>query len=1543
MIEPIVIQVHGEPEFYRQAQALAGKVAAGHVQWLMVNSDSQAGREKSDSLVCFSKQGNRKVLPHRSSQSQNRIVVRPCRLPVRWLERFLTAIALSGGRQAIQPFWQASPDNSIHSLPPVRAGATVFADAEALDGLCHAFGSISLFTLGETHERDARNQSSADGAQLSYLPADTGSSEAPTSLLFGGMFVADIDAAQALHAPPSALVRPWFALCDQIQDALVGKQRSTLLDDTRPRLLHVLHDWGGGVARFASDYAQHDAHYRHLWLQPSGVHEEQCFGASVILFDPIDQLRLSTCVLTPPINTLDSSHASYQAELARVVQAYQISQVLVSSLIGQSLAALQTGLPTALVFHDFFPLWPALHCDFGDPTRQFDAEELLHDAQFSAPFARQSASAWQALRCAFERALCAANGGLIFPSNSVRDSVLRMAPALNALPHRVIGHGLVPFRVPITDALLVSGAQRAPGKLRVLVPGRLSGGKGAQLLLASLPGVLAHAQLTLLGAGSGAQAFFGQPGVDIISDYTQAELPTLIAQLQPDLALLPRTVAETFSYSLSELFALGVPVLATRNGALAERITEDVTGFLCAATPEALVAALARLAGAPQLLQQVRANIAQLHSPTPATQAAIYADAFVCFSKQVNQQLVCFSKQVNRQVNTEVQAQAVSAHSLTLPQPLDAHTQEAATLAHTRLALAHAQLSAAERALLDTRLRLKQAHEETIVRGNWARRVSDDLAERTRWAGTLQAEAAQLREQVVQAQLAYEAEMSNLLGVITHERAAALAQTQLDQAHIGALSAEAAALAQQLTQAQAYTQSLLSSSSWRVTRPLRGAARAFAGAKSSARFHVQRAKTLLARGFSSLRTRGVATTLARVLGRGTKVHAPLPLALPETPQAFSAYDVQLDVPDPTTPIDVSIIIPVYNKFHYTDTCLRALKAAPSALRVEIIVVDDCSSDETWANLSHIGGIRALQNAQNVGFIGACNAGAAAANGAYLVFLNNDTAVQPGWLDALIATFAQRQDAGLVGAKLVYPDGRLQEAGGIIFRDGSGWNYGRFDAPNDPRYGFVREVDYCSGAAIAIRKGLFEDFGGFDVLYTPAYYEDTDLAFKVRSVGLKCYVQPASVVVHFEGISSGTDVSTGIKRYQVINQQKFLARWARVLKSHPEAPPNAPILRSCQHRAQRHILVVDAVTPMPDQDSGSLRMVNLLRILLEANCAVTFFCEGRHYHTGYAEQLQALGVQVLYHPYLSSEPAWLRENGAVFDAVLLSRHYIAAPLLALVREHCRRARVIFDTVDLHFLREQRQAELAADTALARTAEKTKLQELDVINASDLTLVVSPIEATLLKTLTPAAKVAVLSNIHDIPGRAADFAEREGLLFVGGFQHPPNVDAVLWFVREVLPLCLAQAPTLVLHLIGSKTPPEIMALASQHVIVHGFVADIDPHLARARLSVAPLRYGAGVKGKVNMAMAHGLPVIATPCAVEGMHCQHGVDVLVGATPSEFAAELLRGYHDSALWQSISEGGLNNVRTHFSFEAAKVVIEQVFELSPATQRSPASAKTA
>ena len=690
---------------------------------------------------------------------------------------------------------------------------------------------------------------------------------------------------------------------------------------------------------------------------------------------------------------------------------------------------------------------------------------------------------------------------------------------------------------------------------------------------------------------------------------------------------------------------------------------------------------------------------------------------------------------------------------------------------------------------------------------------------------------------------------------------------------------------------------------------------------ADARFLLRRASGLLRRGMASLRIRGVRASWERTLAQFRRLRPAPAVALfdpgpvPEAGFALATSEAPV----------ASIVIPVYDQVAHTLRCLFALSQLPADTPFEVIVVDDGSGDATPQRLQAIAGLRYHRRARNGGFIAACNDGARMARGEVLVFLNNDTVPQPGWLDALVDTFTEIPAAGLAGAQLRYPDGRLQEAGGVVFADGNAWNYGRHASPDDPRYAYLREADYLSGAAIAIPRTLFEAVDGFDDHYAPAYYEDTDLAFKVRAAGYKVIYQPRAVVVHEEGATAGTDTASGAKAYQVRNRERFAQRHAAALQTHA-ASSTVPSPASL-HAGRRQVLVIDALTPTPDQDSGSLRLINLMRLLREEGAHVVFLPANRAHAGAYTRHLQHMGVEAWHAPHAARPPAWLREHGARFDAVMVCRHYVAREFLPLLRRHAPQARIVFDTVDLHYLREQRGAALAGDAALKRAAQRTRALELDVIARSDITLVVSEAERDLLAKDAPAATVGVLSNLHRLGSAGRSFAQRRDLVFVGGFRHPPNVDAVRWFVQEVFPLVRAVEPEVRFHCIGGHVPPDLQALGLRPgVVIHGHVPDIDPYLEGCRVALAPLRFGAGVKGKVNLSMAHGQPVVATPTAVEGMHLRDGHDVLVAEEPPAFAAAVLRLYRDEALWHALAEHGRDNVRAHFSLDAARETVRNV-----------------
>lgn len=698
-------------------------------------------------------------------------------------------------------------------------------------------------------------------------------------------------------------------------------------------------------------------------------------------------------------------------------------------------------------------------------------------------------------------------------------------------------------------------------------------------------------------------------------------------------------------------------------------------------------------------------------------------------------------------------------------------------------------------------------------------------------------------------------------------------------------------------------------------------------ALATARFTLARLYGLALRAWASLRTRGWRATWSRI-----RVHA-RPPAAHERPTLF-APPVEpfapFAVPSDTTPV-VSIVIPVYNQAPHTLACLRALAAYPPSVACEILVIDDGSSDDTVHWLPRIDGLRYERRAANGGFIEACNDGVSRSRGQFVVLLNNDTVPQPGWLDALLETFTQVPDAGLVGSQLLYPDGRLQESGAVLLSDGSGWSYGRFESADDPRFTYRRDTHYCSGAAVMVRRAVWDSLGGLDVRYRPAYYEDADLAMRVRARGLRVLVQPASRVVHDEGTSHGTDIRTGLKAHQVRNRAVFAERWADTLTHHPGtgSVPSPAVL----HAHQPQVLVIDETLPHPDRDSASLRQVRLLQLLQDEGAHVVFAATRHADGDAGSEALCRSGVETWPASQLGGLARWLAAHGRRFDSIVLVRHHLARACLPLVRRFAPQARIVFDTVDLHYLRETRGAELANDAALLTQARKTRQRELSVMKAAHLTVLVSAAEQEQLRQDAPDVPTVLISNLHRVREDCPGFAQRSGIVFVGGFGHPPNVDAMHWFLDTVWPRVQAALPEISFHCIGQNPPASLRELAASRdgVHIHGHVPDITPWMLGARLAVAPLRFGAGVKGKVNLSMAHGQPVVATTCAAEGMHLQHGQDVMIADAADAFAEAVIAAYTDQTLWERLAAGGQSNIQQHFSLDVARDAVRKALLPTP------------
>ena len=635
---------------------------------------------------------------------------------------------------------------------------------------------------------------------------------------------------------------------------------------------------------------------------------------------------------------------------------------------------------------------------------------------------------------------------------------------------------------------------------------------------------------------------------------------------------------------------------------------------------------------------------------------------------------------------------------------------------------------------------------------------------------------------------------------------------------------------------------------------------------------------------------------------------------------------------------VSIVIPVFNNAALTRKCLAALKKNTAGCSYEVIVIDNASDDETPELLKScdLQNLTVISNRENVGFTKACNQGARRARGEFTLFLNNDTEPQPGWLDALLDLMRSDDRIGVAGCRLVYPDGRLQEAGGIIFNDGSGWNYGRFDDLSDPRYCYVREVDYVSGAALLVRNELLRRLDYFDEQYSPGYYEDTDLCFGVRSLGYKVMYCPFSIVVHHEGASSGTDLSRGMKRHQVVNKEKFARKWASALKQ--QYPPDRRIITMASSRSTAgDVLIIDPFLPMFDRASGSLRLFSIISLLRRQEHHVTYIARYGEGQERYRMILERMGVEVY-----ATDPAMMREMGRPVNArpidleqlltsrryavAYLSFHYIARQYLSGIRSISPLTRVVIDTVDIHFLRQLREAELYRDRAAVERAESAKEAELAIYSRADALITVTEQDWRHIEGYLPAKQHFVIPNIHSMPDSPGCSPSRSGLLFIGNFNHNPNKDAVFYFIKDIFPLVKKAAPDMTLRVVGSDPPDSIRGLRDKGVTATGYVPSTEPYLQKARVSIAPLRYGAGMKGKIGEAMAHGLPVVTTSVGAEGMGLVHGETALIADTPEEFALYVVKLCSDDGLWSAMSENARLFIRNNYSPEVVSAAVHDM-----------------
>ena len=884
-----------------------------------------------------------------------------------------------------------------------------------------------------------------------------------------------------------------------------------LCGSTRPRLLFISHNWGGGVDRHVQQLAAALADQAEvLSLQP------QRGGMAVLRW-----LRAGEDLAI--YRTLVADEADSWVELLAALGLSRVHYHHVQGFPPWILGLAETlGLPYDVTLHDYLPVCPQLHfvdalgAYCGEPSDPAVCQRCI--AERPHPWGLEI-GAW---RTRFLDWLAAAERA-IAPCADVAARMKRYRPDLPLVtwPHPE-AEGLGPY--PLT--------RRSLARRKVLLLGSLSDAKGLGLVSAvaieaARQGLLLD--LRVIGAIRRRIPLWPEANLSIHGEYAEADLPAILERERPDAFLFASVIPETFSYTLSLAMRTGLPIVALDIGAIGERLRDYPEAILLPPNidGQAMVAQLDRLPSA--------------YAPGIADEPVMPSSLGLPETEYVDRYLAPISP-----------AGAVEPIKPAASQFYPPHHQ--------------ADLAPSVQVLYEHGVICGM----TEARAQLERELAD-VEERKSKQAKLEREVAELKRSLGNFDRA-------------HRR------------HVQHLESKVNAL-------QARNDELQQSTFWRMTGPLRWTVqhgRAMTTTVRALPNRLPRGLALARRLLADNGWRGLAAEIRRRQRRSARLD----------PRLAVDYKVDDDIQPLALPVtddpEVSIIIPTYGQHELAYTCLKSLAEHPPEVGIEVLLIDDHAPEPAADALALAEGLSLIRNDDNLGFLRSCNRAAEQARGRFLLLLNNDTLLLEGCLDALHRTFAEHEHVGAVGARLIYPDGRLQEAGGIVWKDGSAWNWGRGEHPDDPRFNYVREVDYCSAACLMVPSALFHELGGFDERYAPAYYEDTDLCLALRDRGYSVLYQPAATVVHFEGASHGTDESAGLKAYQVRNRDLFREKWAARLRHHLD---NGVCPERERDRVDGpRVLWIEACMLTPDQDSGSLRTWRLLRLLRALGCKVTFMAD-----------------------------------------------------------------------------------------------------------------------------------------------------------------------------------------------------------------------------------------------------------------------------------------------------------------------------------------------
>jgi O-antigen biosynthesis protein len=630
---------------------------------------------------------------------------------------------------------------------------------------------------------------------------------------------------------------------------------------------------------------------------------------------------------------------------------------------------------------------------------------------------------------------------------------------------------------------------------------------------------------------------------------------------------------------------------------------------------------------------------------------------------------------------------------------------------------------------------------------------------------------------------------------------------------------------------------------------------------------------------------------------------------------------------------VSIIIPFYNQIDYTKNCLISIhKNLPKNISIEIILVDDNSSEPI--NLSKIEGITVLKNTNNIGFLKSINNGISAAKAEYIYILNNDTEVKSNFLNELLYVFENFENVGAVGSKLINADGSLQEAGCVFLQNKEIHQIFLNKKVHYPEVNYIKRVDYCSGCSLLFkRKNELGILNLFDEQFVPAYFEETDFCFQLQFLqGKHVYINPFSEVLHYNGVTYNSAISSTvdmkITKSQVfeINKQKFYTKWDKQLSNIKANSINERIEELYQNKS---IVFFVGIIPAFDKDSGSNRLKEIIEAYIKMGYHVTIIKDKTYKaDSTYIEYYQRLGVNVFYeHNEKISTEKYLSQFNSLSKIAWFYNPDVFDEYYEMAKKNLLNAKYVFDMVDIHHLRLQRAAELNPnDVKFKIDFERYKKIEIEAVTKADCVITISPFEELYMKQFCKAEKLLTISNIHYPKLALANtlsFEERKDIVFVGSI-HTPNIDAVYFLYNEIMPLVWQKIPAIKVNIIGNVNEV-IKDIIHPNFIFRGYVPAIEDYFATNKLMIAPLRYGAGIKGKIGQAFEYYLPVVTTSIGAEGMQLIHEENALIQDSSVEFANAIITLYNNKDIWiklQANSEKSLQPFSKEVLYEQLRKI---------------------